>query len=271
SISSASVSAAGAPGNRLGQRALASALGVVASRVEAVTAGASSGFGSLAGAAVNFAGGTGEGSGGAAGAGGGGGLMSPELMDDLSNRLTTVEMKGIIQITERARRMEARAGALQAEKEDLFARLKGTESVKEFLVAKLKDTEAALKRSLDEKGLTLRQSASDQEVISFLDSRTQQEMERVAQETLDKAMTYQNELENQRASGQKQQTKVLEDMLRFEKQRGEAAESAFKAQKKLLVTEVKKLRTSNLALKAECDDLRQQLKDLRTSVSQLGR
>lgn len=49
----------------------------------------------------------------------------------------------------------------------------GTESVKEFLVAKLKDTEAALKRSLDEKGLTLRQSASDQEVISFLDSRTQ--------------------------------------------------------------------------------------------------
>lgn len=45
--------------------------------------------------------------------------------------------------------------------------------MKEFLLAKLKDTEAALKRSLDEKGLTLRQSASDQEVISFLDSRTQ--------------------------------------------------------------------------------------------------
>lgn len=54
-----------------------------------------------------------------------------------------------------------------------FCRLQGTESVKEFLVAKLKETEAALKRSLDEKGLTLRQSASDQEVISFLDSRTQ--------------------------------------------------------------------------------------------------
>lgn len=49
----------------------------------------------------------------------------------------------------------------------------GTESVKEFLVAKLKETEAALKRSLDEKGQTMRQAASDQEVISFLDSRTQ--------------------------------------------------------------------------------------------------
>lgn len=55
----------------------------------------------------------------------------------------------------------------------LRGKLQGTESVKEFLVAKLKETEAALKRSLDEKGLTLRQSASDQEVISFLDSRTQ--------------------------------------------------------------------------------------------------
>ena len=51
--------------------------------------------------------------------------------------------------------------------------IQGTESVKEFLVTKLKDTETALKRSLDEKGLSLRQSASDQEVISFLDSRTQ--------------------------------------------------------------------------------------------------
>eukprot|EP00903_Cladosiphon_okamuranus_P017046 g15711.t1 len=262
STTSTSSASAVASGNRLGQRALG-ALGVVASRMEAVTAGASSGFGSLA-AAANFTGGGGE----LGGAGGGGG-MSPELMDDLSKRLTTVEMKGIIQLTERGRRMEARASTLQAEKEDLFARLQGTESVKEFLVGKLKDTEAALKRSLDEKGLTLRQSASDQEVISFLDSRTQ-EMERVARETMDKAMAYQNELEQQKAAGEKQ-TKVLEDMLRFEKQRGEAEEAASKAQKRLLVNEVKKLRTANLALKAECDDLRQQLKDLRTSVSQLGR
>ena len=94
---------------------------MVASRMEAVTAGASSGFGSLA-AAANFTGGGGGESGGAGGGGGGGG-MSPELMDDLSKRLTTVEMKGIIQLTERGRRMEARASTLQAEKEDLFARL----------------------------------------------------------------------------------------------------------------------------------------------------
>lgn len=91
--------------------------------MEAVTAGASSGFGSFAGAAVNFAGGGGGGGEIGGPGGGGGGGMSPELMDDLSKRLTTVEMKGIIQLTERGRRMEARAVALQAEKEDLFARL----------------------------------------------------------------------------------------------------------------------------------------------------
>lgn len=34
--------------------------------------------------------------------------------------------------------------------------------------------------------------------------RPVQEMERVAQETMDKAVTYQNELENQKLSGQKQ-------------------------------------------------------------------
>lgn len=34
--------------------------------------------------------------------------------------------------------------------------------------------------------------------------RSEQEMERVAQETMDKAMTYQNELEQQKAAGQKQ-------------------------------------------------------------------
>ncbi|CAM9948820.1 unnamed protein product [Choristocarpus tenellus] len=94
-------------------------------------------------------------------------------------------------------------------------------------------------------------------------------MEKVAKETMDKAVTYQTELENQKLAMQKQ-TKVLEDMLQFEKQRAEAEEAAFKQQKKLLVAEVKKLRMSNLALRADADTYRQQLKDLRESVSQLS-
>ena len=95
--------------------------------MEAVTAGASGGLGSLAGAAASLTGGGGAGVGtnsdavsGGASAGGG---MSPELLDSLSKRLTTAEMRGIIHLQERGRRLEERAGALQAEKEDLFARL----------------------------------------------------------------------------------------------------------------------------------------------------
>ncbi|CAN0322225.1 unnamed protein product [Discosporangium mesarthrocarpum] len=195
--------------------------------------------------------------------------MSLDVVDALSKRLSTAEMKGIIQLTSRNRQLEKRTAALQAEKEDLSARLQGTESVKEFLVSKLKDTELALKRSLDEKGLTLRQSASDQEVISFLDSRTQ-EMERVAQETMDKAVTYQNELEHQKLTTQNQ-VKVLEDMLRFEKGRAGKEEASFKQQKKLLVAEIKKLRAANLAVRAENDNCSQQLKELRLSVAQLKR
>ena len=94
--------------------------------MEAVTAGASGGLGSLAGAAASLAGGGAGGVGGGSDVGGvafAAGAASPEFVDGLSKRLTTAEMKGIIQITERGRRLEARAGALQAEKEDLYARL----------------------------------------------------------------------------------------------------------------------------------------------------
>lgn len=88
--------------------------------MEAVTAGASGGLGSLAGAAASFAGG---GGGDGLSPGLSGGTISPEFVDSLSKRLTTAEMKGIIQLTERGRRLEDRASTLQAEKEDLFARL----------------------------------------------------------------------------------------------------------------------------------------------------
>lgn len=40
--------------------------------------------------------------------------------------------------------------------------------------------------------------------VDAIYARPVQEMERVAQETMDKAVTYQNELENQKLSGQKQ-------------------------------------------------------------------
>lgn len=89
------------------------------SRVEAVAGAAAT----LTGGGVGGGIGGGVGGGGADGIGLGAGGLSPEAVDSLSKRLTTAEMKGIIQLTERGRRLEAKASALQAEKEDLHARL----------------------------------------------------------------------------------------------------------------------------------------------------
>lgn len=106
------------------QRALANAFGAVVSRVEAVTAGAAASL-TGGGGGSGIVGGTlgGGGGGGGDGAGVGAGGLSTEAVDNLSKRLTTAEMRSILQLTERSRRLEARAGSLQAEKEDLFARL----------------------------------------------------------------------------------------------------------------------------------------------------
>lgn len=101
-----------------------------------MTAGATGGLGALAGAAAHLAGGGGgsgsPGGGGPAGAGSdvGAGNMSQEFVESLSKRLTTAEMRGIIQLTERGRRLEAKASGLQAEKEDLHARLQVTKEEK---------------------------------------------------------------------------------------------------------------------------------------------
>lgn len=94
--------------------------------VGAVTAGASGGFGTLAGAAANLAGGGGGAGGDSLGVAGG--AMSLEFVNGVSKRLTTGEMKGIIQLTERNIRLEGRVGALQAEKEDLYARVQVRET-----------------------------------------------------------------------------------------------------------------------------------------------
>jgi hypothetical protein len=77
----------------------------------------------------------------------------------------------------------------QAERDDLASRLTAAESVKELLMNKLQETETALKQCTDEKELGKRQAASDQEVITFLDARTQ-EMEKVAAEAMNKVYMF---------------------------------------------------------------------------------
>eukprot|EP00953_Heterococcus_sp_UTEX-ZZ885_P010320 6036-Heterococcus_DN1.PRE.1 len=178
-----------------------------------------------------------------------GSAMTAETVTALSKKLTHAEMRGIIGLTDRLKRMSQTATQYQAERDDLASRLTAAESVKELLMNKLQETETALKQCTDEKELCKRQAASDQEVITFLDARTQ-EMEKVAAEAMNKALQAQTALEEERASVHRR-TKASEDVIRFEKEKAESECVTLRQAKRLLVAEVKKLRQENAELRAQ--------------------
>ena len=104
--------------------------------------------------------------------------------DAIVKKLSKDEMKGLLAITAKMKRVEMDQAALQAEKEDLFARLQSVESVRDFLLEKVKETETALSASAEEVAQAAAQSASDHEVIGFLDSRAK-ELEKMKQDQED--------------------------------------------------------------------------------------
>ena len=183
--------------------------------------------------------------------------MDVELAKKIAAKLDNAEMKGIVQMVERIKRLEGVVGHLSDVKEDTESRLTATESVKEFLVEKLKETEVALKRTVDSANEAARQHQADQEVISFLDSRVQ-ELEaqlKVADEAADGARA---SLASAAKEGS-QANRNFEDILRVEKERFGHAEAEAKAQKKLLVKEVKNLRGQLASIVAERDAYKRQL------------
>ena len=58
--------------------------------------------------------------------------------DSIVNKLSKEEMKGLLAITAKMKKIEVAHAALQAEKEDLAARLQSVEGVKDFLLGSLK-------------------------------------------------------------------------------------------------------------------------------------
>ncbi|CAM9353467.1 unnamed protein product [Chrysoparadoxa australica] len=186
------------------------------------------------------------------------------LVEALSKKLTAQEMKSIGGMTQRLRQLEEGALTMQACKEDMAMKIQGLVETNAVLRAKVQEGQAELKKELDAKGLADRQTAMDQEVINFLDARTQ-ETERVAQESMQKAVKLQDIMAHERAEAARK-IKMLEDMMRFEKEKAEEAEGQWRQQKKLLVGEVKKLRAINMAIQQEKDDSLKKLKELRDSV-----
>mmetsp|Transcript_76954 Transcript_76954/g.220992 ORF Transcript_76954/g.220992 Transcript_76954/m.220992 type:complete len:243 (+) Transcript_76954:153-881(+) len=220
------------------------------------------------GAALDAKGGGGGLGGGGGGVSGGGGDpkkggstgLTAALATQIASKLNSTEMKGIIQMTERIKKLEGYSHSLNEAKEDTESRLQATESVKEFLVGKLRDTEMALKRTIDSANETARQHQADQEVINFLDSRVQD-----LEKQLSEALSSRDNAEQSLSSAEeatKKQIKTLEDMLHWEKERSGKQEAEAKSQKKLLVKEVKALRIQLSQMTTERDAYKQQARSL---------
>jgi chromosome segregation ATPase len=190
--------------------------------------------------------------------------LNAAMANSMAAKLSDTELHAIFQMTERLKQKESLAARLAKEKEDLAAKLDGTEGVKQFLIAKVRDMEASLNGFVDNEIKVALQIASDQEVIAFLDGKVQ-ELEREARTLQNEKQVALDTLERvQRQSNQK--ATVLGDMLQFEREKLSDQEREWKATKKLLVKEVKHCRAQIVALQAERDGYREQNETLRRAI-----
>lgn len=188
------------------------------------------------------------------------GGLTAALATQIAAKLNSTEMKAIIQMTERIKKLQRDTGALKEAKEDTEQRLQATESVKEFLVNKLRDTEVALKRTMDTANDTTKQIKSDQEIISYLDNRVKD-----LEKQLNDALSNKSVAEDRLSAAEevtRKQVQQLEAHLQWEKERSTKQENEARSQKKLLVKEVKALRLQLSQSQTERDAYKQQARTL---------
>jgi len=151
---------------------------------------------------------------------------------------------------------------------DLTAQLQGTLQVKEVLTQTVKGLQTTLEKDREVSAKITRQTASDQEVIAFLDDQVH-ELER----TVDNF-----EMERKRAKksmdkvkgASERQVAVLNDMLAYEREQVAVQEKEWKSTKKVLVKEVKHCRAQIMALEAERDGFREENEKLKEALLSLG-
>jgi len=177
--------------------------------------------------------------------------LNASIINSMASKLTDAELSIIINMRNELRAKEKDLERFKIEKEDLAARLDGTEEVKEFLIKKLRDVERQSKTNKEESIKITQQVSSDQEVISFLDARVQ-ELERNASTLEDEKKIHDQSLSQYKSSTEKK-ISVLSDMLQFERDQMNSMEKEWKNTKKVLVKEVKHCRAQIVALQAERD------------------
>jgi len=182
--------------------------------------------------------------------------MLGDLAKKIAAKLNSSEMKGIVQMTERIRRLEAEVMVTSEAREDLEQRAASVESVKDFLVEKLRDTELVLKRTMDDANESARQRQADAEVISFLDSRVHAlELEL---STAQKSGQAERDQRAKADAAAARRTKHLEETLAWETARFENQARDLKGQRKVLARAVKMLRDQVAGLSSDRDAYKRQ-------------
>lgn len=169
--------------------------------------------------------------------------MPVEAMHSLSRKLSLVEMKSIIGITEKLKKASLELAQLQAERDAAVGNQKASDEKFQEISAQLENAEAELAGARAERLRAAQQASSDQEVIMFLDSKVQ-EVEKVATEAMDKAVQAQTLLEEERAAHQRRE-KAQGELLELERRQAEEEMASLRQAKRLLVAEVRKLRNAH--------------------------
>jgi len=164
----------------------------------------------------------------------------------IASKLNAAEIKGIIALDERARKLELEVSALRAEKEDLKAALDSTENVKEFLAVKLRDADSKVEANASLAAETDRQRKSEHEIIAFLDARNKQLEEECARAKI-RQNTVERDLQKERDNAVNAKAK-LQRAYDAAIAKRDQADDKNKTQRKLLVKEVKTLRTQLAAI-----------------------
>ncbi|GAB9471714.1 hypothetical protein Gpo141_00008914 [Globisporangium polare] len=177
------------------------------------------------------------------------------------------EIKLFHEMSTRVKTLEAHLGLVQAEKEDIAARLHGAENVRDFLMEKLKDLEDTLTTTMETNAKKDEQAALDREIIGFLDARTQ-EYEITLKTCAKQNEEYRVELTRlHEEHGAK--ISIIQDMVQLLNQEKQDLELQLRSQRKVLVREVKVLRAQNQQLETEKEQYFKQLKQLKHALHHL--
>ena len=173
-------------------------------------------------------------------------MFTTETRDKIASKLSGAELSAIVTMGNKLRQLEGELEQSIADNEDLRTKLKGIEDVKDFLVSKLKDVETTNRAIQEEKDLTaMRQSASDQEVIGYLDQQVLQYESRNVQLTKER-----DSLSKHIKDGNIKIT-FLEDSLQCAREKFITADQDWKRERKTLVKEVRRLQRHELVHEAE--------------------